>query len=324
MAMPRKIEISHKTIVFAVFLVISLWVIFQIRDILLMLFVSLILMSAFNPAVDKLEKFHFPRWLAILFLYIIVWMILGITVAIIVPQLIVQTSNLIIRLPLSFSRLSFFNSNQELITQQFMSRIGSIPESLLHFTVSLFGNLINFLTTIVITFYLLLERKNLNKYLGSLFENHSLNRITRTINEIEGRLGGWVRGELILMLSIGIMTYIGLLILGVDSALPLALIAGILEIVPNIGPIISAIPAILIAFTIHPLTALATLCVYFLVQFLENHLLVPKVMQKAVGVNPLLSILGLMIGFRLAGPGGAILAIPFIIVIQSVGLEYFK
>ena len=137
-------------------------------------------------------------------------------------------------------------------------------------------------------------------------------------------MGSWVRGELTLMLAVGIFTYIGLSILGVEIALPLAILAGILEIVPNIGPIISAVPAVLVALTIHPLTALATASLYFLVQLAENNFLVPKIMQKAVGVNPLISILGLMIGFRLAGPAGAILALPSIIVIHTIGLEYFK
>ena len=174
------------------------------------------------------------------------------------------------------------------------------------------------------TFYLLLERKHLNNYLSTIWEGDKSVHISKTVNEIERRLGSWVRGELILMLAVGALTYIGLSILGVEIALPLAILAGILEIVPNIGPTISAVPAVLVALTIHPLTALATVALYFLVQLVENNLLVPKIMQKAVGVNPLVSIVGLMIGFRLAGPAGAVLAIPIIIVTHIIGLEYFK
>ena len=124
------------------------------------------------------------------------------------------------------------------------------------------------------------------------------------------------------MFSVGLLTYIGLTILGVDIALPLAVLAGLLEIVPNIGPVISAIPAVLIAFPIHPILALSTAALYFLVQFLENHILVPNIMKRATGVSPLTSIIGLMIGFRLVGPIGAILAIPTIIVIRSLAKEY--
>ena len=126
------------------------------------------------------------------------------------------------------------------------------------------------------------------------------------------------------MFAVVTLTYVGLLFLGIDIALPLAILAGILEIVPNIGPVISAVPAVLIALTLSPVTALATASLYFLVQIVENNFLVPRIMQAAVGVNPLISILGLMTGFQLAGPAGAVLAIPLIIVIQTIGLEYYR
>ncbi|KKU03007.1 MAG: hypothetical protein UX99_C0030G0007 [Candidatus Amesbacteria bacterium GW2011_GWB1_47_26] len=322
--MPRKIEISHRTIIFTVLFLLSLWVIFQVREIILMLFVSLILMSAFNPAVDGLEKLRFPRGVAILFVYVVVWTAVGLIIAGVVPALVDQTGRLIRLIPAAISQVELFNANQQAITRELLSQIGTLPENLLKFTVGLFGNLLAVLTTLVMTFYLLLEHKHLNKYLAFIWGGDKPAKISKIINEIECRLGSWVRGELTLMLAVGIFTYIGLSILGVEIALPLAILAGILEIVPNIGPIISAVPAVLVALTIHPLTALATASLYFLVQLAENNFLVPKIMQKAVGVNPLISILGLMIGFRLAGPAGAILALPSIIVIHTIGLEYFK
>lgn len=322
--MPKKIEISHRTIIFTVFFLLLLWVLFQVRETILMLFVSIILMSAFNPAVDLLGKLHLPRGIAILIVYIFVWTAVGLIVAGIVPALVDQTNRLIHLIPSAISKVELFNTNQQAITQQLLSQIGTLPENLLRLTVGLFGNLLAVLTTLVMTFYLLLERKHLNNYLSTIWEGDKSARISKTVNEIERRLGSWVRGELVLMLAVGTLTYIGLSILGVEIALPLAILAGILEIVPNIGPTISAVPAALVALTIHPLTALATVALYFLVQLVENNLLVPKIMQKAVGVNPLVSIVGLMIGFRLAGPAGAVLAIPIIIVVHIIGLEYFK
>ena len=322
--MPKKIEISHRTIIFTVFFLLLLWVLFQVRETILMLFVSIILMSAFNPAVDLLGKLHLPRGIAILIVYIFVWTAVGLIVAGIVPALVDQTNRLIHLIPSAISKVELFNTNQQAITQQLLSQIGTLPENLLRLTVGLFGNLLAVLTTLVMTFYLLLERKHLNNYISTIWEGDKSARISKTVNEIERRLGSWVRGELVLMLAVGTLTYIGLSILGVEIALPLAILAGILEIVPNIGPTISAVPAALVALTIHPLTALATVALYFLVQLVENNLLVPKIMQKAVGVNPLVSIVGLMIGFRLAGPAGAVLAIPIIIVVHIIGLEYFK
>lgn len=322
--MPKKIEISHRTIIFTVAFLLLLWVLFQVRDIILMLFVSIILMSAFNPAVDWMEKIRLPRGIAILIVYALVWTTIGLIIAGIVPALVDQTNRLIHLIPSAISKFELFNVNQQAITQQLLSQIGTLPENLLKLTVGLFGNLLAVLTTLVMTFYLLLERKHLNKYLSAIWEGDKSARVSKTVNEIERRLGSWIRGELVLMLAVGALTYIGLSVLGVEIALPLAILAGILEIVPNIGPTISAVPAVLVALTIHPLTALATATLYFLVQLVENNLLVPKIMQKAAGVNPLVSIVGLMIGFRLAGPAGAVLAIPIIIVTHIIGLEYFK
>lgn len=322
--MPRKVEISHRTIIFTVVFLLLLWVIFQIKDILVILFISLILMSALNPMVDGLQRLKVPRGLAILFIYLLLWGVVAGIIAGIIPLLVVQTSNLLGLLPSAISQIELLNVNQQAITDQLLGLIGALPENIFRVTVGVFNNLISVLTTLFITYYLLLERRNLDKYLAALLGNEKPIKVNKVINEIERRLGGWVRGELVLMLTVGIVTYIGLTILGVDSALPLAILAGLFEIIPNIGPLISAVPAVLVALTIHPFTALATVALYFLVQLAENNLLVPKVMQRAVGVNPLISIIGLMTGFRLAGPAGAILAIPLIIVIQAIGLEAFS
>ena len=144
----------------------------------------------------------------------------------------------------------------------------------------------------------------------------------RIISKIELRLGAWVRGQLILAVTIGICTYFGLLLLKIPFALPLALLAGILEIVPIIGPIIAAIPAIIIAFTISPILAVATIALYVIIQQLESNLVVPYVMRKAVGLPPIATIIALMAGAKLAGIGGALLAIPIFVTIETSLSEY--
>ena len=162
----------------------------------------------------------------------------------------------------------------------------------------------------VITFYFLLERKSIDKYIPEKWQ--------LVISNIEFNLGSWLRGELLLMTVVGVMTYLGLLLLGVDSALPLAVLAGTLEIIPSFGPMISAIPAILVALTINPIIAIGTGALYWGVQLIENNLLVPRVMANALGVSPAVVLLGLMIGFRLNGPVGAILAVPILVVIRVI------
>src|SRR3989344_175766 len=322
--MPKTIEISHRTVIFTVLLLISLWFLYQITDIILTIFVSVIIMSALNPFIDWLERKRLPRGLAIVLVYFVLWGVIGSLIALIIPALADQSGRLLRLIPASLSQLDFFNTHQQEITREILSQLGGLPGNVIKFAVGLFSNFLGVVTTLFISFYLILERKRLDRYLTFLLGHTKPDQAKRVINEIERRLGGWVRGELLLMLAVGVTTYIGLVVLGVDIPVPLAVIAGLLEIIPNIGPTISAVPAIMVALTINPLTALATLALYILVQQAENNLLVPKIMEKTTGVNPLVSILALMIGFKIAGATGAVLSIPIVLVIQIIATEVYS
>jgi predicted PurR-regulated permease PerM len=177
----------------------------------------------------------------------------------------------------------------------------------------------NVLALFFMTYYLVLDRPKLHRYLLRLFEDQGAEaKAEALVVAIEKQVGGWVRGELLLMLVIGVMTYAGLMLLGVPYALPLAVIAGLLEAVPNLGPTIAAIPAIIIALTISPIIALGTLILSVVIQQLENNLIVPKIMQSATGTEPLITILVLLVGFALGGITGAILSMPIYLTIQTV------
>jgi predicted PurR-regulated permease PerM len=320
--MPRKIEISHRTIIFTAFFLIGLWLLFQIRQIILGLFVGVILMSALNPIVDKMEKKYFPRVFAILLLYGLILGGLGLIIASVIPPLVEQTSFLMGRIPLYVQRLGILGIDPNLVISQ-LPKLADIPANILKLSLGVFSNIIGILALLVITLYLLLERKNLQQHLVFLFGEGQEKKAEDFINKAEKRLGDWVRGEAILMSIIAIMTYIGLRFLGLEFALPLALLAGALEIVPTVGPSLAAFPAIIAGLTISPLMGLAVAALYFLIQQIENHLIVPQVMKKAVGVNPLVTIISLAVGFKLGGMIGAILAVPIVLLLQVVASEVF-
>lgn len=315
--MTNKVEISHRTIIFTVFFLLGLWLLFQIREIMVTLFVALILMSAINPTVDRLEKLHLPRWLAILIPYLAIILIIGGMMAMMITPLIEQTASFINKSIFYLRDVGSFGIDPNMLASQ-LTQLGSIPANIVRITMNFFSNLIAIIALFFMTFYLLLERKNLNRYLTAVFGEEKEKDAIVIINNIEKRLGGWVRGELTLMVIIGLMSYLGLRLLGVEFALPLAILAGLLEILPNIGPVISAIPAILTGLMVSPMMALAILALYFLIHQSENTLITPKVMQKVVGLNPLVTILSLAIGFKLASVSGAILAIPVVLVIQEI------
>ena len=315
--MLQKIEISHRTIIFTVLFLLGLLALYQIRQLILVIFVSIILMSALNPAVDRLERFRLPRWLAILFLYILIFSGFGLILGILTPPLVDQTSSLINRIPTYLRDFKVPVVDPNMLASQ-ISQLGFLPANILKFTLGLFSNIIGIFFLAIVTFYLLLEHKKLNRYLLVLFSEGGEKRAEDFVNKVEKSLGDWVRGELVLMTIIGVMTYIGLTLLGIEFALPLAILAGILEIVPGIGPVISAVPGILLGLTISPVMGLAVAALYFLIQQLENSLIAPKVIQRAVGVNPLVTILSLAIGFKLGGVIGAILAVPIFLVLQAI------
>lgn len=318
---PTRIEISYRTIVFFVFFLLSLWFLYLIRAVIIALFISLIMMSALNPLIRKLENKKIPRIIAIIMTFVVILVIVSGIIASIVPPFIDQSRSLINQIPDLLDRYGGVPIDQQVISTQ----LGSVPGNIARFLIGTFSNLIALATVFVLTFYLLFERGNLHRYLSIFFGSaQTETRAEEFINELEHQIGGWIRGQMALMIIIGVLTYVGLRILGISFALPLAIFAGLLEIIPSIGPIISAIPAVLIGLAISPVTGLATIALYFLIQQFENTIIVPKVMQKAVGVRPLIIIIALMIGAKLAGVLGALLAVPSYVVLKVIVAELYS
>ena len=147
--MPKTIEISHRTIIFTVLFLLSLWVAFQIKDVFLMLFVSVILMSALTPFVDRLEKLRIPRGLSIFVIYLLLWGLIGGLIAAIVPDLIDQSTRLIKILPTTLNQIEFINTHQQEISKEILGRLGSLPEGLIKLSLGLFSNILGVGTTLV-------------------------------------------------------------------------------------------------------------------------------------------------------------------------------
>lgn len=313
--MTSKIEISHRTIIFTVVFLLVLWVLFQIRDILFLVFIAFILMTALRPLVDWLSWAKVPRVVAILLIYGVVFGFFGVSLAGTIPSLIIQSTKFAQELPTFLEKvLPYWNIDARSLSQQ----IAPISENILKLTVGIFSNILTTLTVLVFTFYFLLERRKLESILTNTVGEDAGERIIYALKEVESRLGAWVNGQILLMALIGVAVYAGLTLLHVEFALPLAIIAGVLEIVPMIGPIISAIPAVLVALTISPILALSVVALYFIVQQVENNIFVPLILKKSVGLSPIVTIFALMVGGRLAGIVGAILAVPIVLVLQVV------
>ncbi len=319
--MNRSIDISYKTILFTTAFFALLWVIYLIKDVIMLLFVAIIFMSALSPIIERMEKFKIPKAAGIAITYLVVLSLIGLIISFVVTPVVVQTGNLLTNLPHYSAQLLPENGfiDKGVIQQQ----LGSFSKNALEVSLAVFNNILAFISIAVITFYLLLDRDKLDS-LVIHFSFGKQVKAQRIMAKIEEKLGGWLRGQIMLSFIIGAAAYILLSILNVPYALPLAVLAGIMEVVPVIGPIVSAIPAILIAYISYPLSAAWVALGFFIIQQLENHLIVPQVMKYSVGLNPLVVILGVAIGGRLLGISGALLAVPITVVVQIIIEEVLR
>lgn len=314
--MYRKIEVSHRTIIFTILFLLSLWLLYVIRDIILTLFVSLLLMAILDPLITRLGKLKIPRGLSIILCYIIIIGLFSVAVAAVVPPLVDQTTSFVANLPAYLDRLGINRVLSDQITNQFLAQVGSLPGQIVTVGVSIFSNIFSVISVLMFTFYLLIARDKLDDQLVFLFGAEKRETIAKFIDNLGNRLGGWARGELALMAIIALADFLGLMLLGIPFALPLAILAGLLEIVPYFGPIISAIPAVVIGLSISPIMGLATVALGILIQQAENYFVVPKVMEKSVGVPPIATLIALTVGFRLFGVVGALISIPVVLTAQ--------
>lgn len=321
--MPRKVEISHRTIIFAVFFLVFLWFLYFIKDILLQLFIALLLTTILDPFVTKLSVLKIPRSIAIVVSYVLLLGFFGIIIALLTPTLIEQTTNFVNSLPSYMDRLGVTPVVAGELSKEFLARVGDIPAQVLKFGAGLVSNIFSVFAILVFAFYFLLSKNKLDDQLGLFFGEEQTKKLTRLLLRLEEKLGGWARGELTLMLIVAIFNYIGLVLLKVPYALPLAILAGLLEIVPYLGPIFAAIPAVIIGFGISPVTGFGVVILAILVQQLEGYVFIPKVMGKSVGISPIIILLALAIGQRLAGVVGMLISVPLVITLQVLIKEYF-
>lgn len=318
-------------VIFALFIVAFGWILLQLKDILISLFVSYILAAALVPGVKTLRKWGVPKLLAVLLAYFGVLFLLIVLIFPLVPFLAEQIESLFNKFPtyLNESARSLgLNINARQLQTYLTQEIDTISSNAFFVTSQIFGGLFSVLTIFIVSFYLLLDHDRFKKWLASFFEKESRIKVLETFTEVDEKLGAWVRGQLVLCFFIGFISYIALSLLGVPNALPLAVLAGFLEAVPTLGPILSAIPSIIVASTQSPTLMIGVIIAYILIQMIENNFLVPKVMQRAVGLNPIIVIIAIMTGAQLLGLPGALLAIPFVsfmtVLVNSIDGEEIK
>ncbi len=319
--MSNPINLSLRTTGTLILYLAVIWFLFIIRDVVAIFVTAIVLSAALNPTVSRLERRGVPRALAILSLYVFLAGLVTIIVLTFAPVISQQFVQLINNLPSLTQKVFSF-------TQHFAPAGGAssnLPSALSHFGTSLFqgvksviNGIASFVAVLVLTFYLSMDQTGVRQAIINLAPKRWQSLVGQTVTSIETRLGHWLRGQLLLGLIIGTAVGIGLFFLHVKFALALGVIAGITELIPTVGPYIGMAPAALVAYSQQPTLAIWTIGLYVVIQQLENNLLVPRIMSRAAGVNPVVVLIALLIGARLAGIVGILLSVPIVIIGQAI------
>ena len=324
------INISTKTFFKVIFIVLALGLIYVLRDVIVIIIVSFVLATALNPWVNSLHRRKVPRIVATLFIYLAFFGSFIIVLVLLIPPIASQISDLAQSFPEyynrvinDFQRFQDFSLQQSLLDnlssvfQSLQTNLAQTTAGIFGALSTIFGGVFSLLGVMVITFYMLLEENAIKKFIRSITPAKYQPYVFQLLNRSQDSLRLWLRGQIILSLIIGALAYVGLVVLGVEFALILALWAGVTEFIPYLGPLLGGIPAVFIALTTGGfLPALFVVIWYIIIQQLENNLIVPKVMEKTVGMNPLVVIIVMLTGAKLAGIVGLLLAVPVSLIIK--------
>ncbi len=321
--MPEKkiIEISFETLIKAALLILGIIFIYSVSDLLIIFFLSLIIGSTVSLWAKNLLKFKIPKLLSILLIYLFGFLTLGLFLSLIIPPLVQEINVFAEKVPIYYETIYSLVSKYlggvdklspnlgEIIVGQ-SEKLKDLGTDIFSFLIKIFGGFASFIALVVISFYLAFEEKGIERILRILtplkYEDYILDLWARS----QFKLGCWFSGQIILALIIGSLVFIGLSLIGVPYALLLGFIAAILEIVPFVGPVISAVIGVIVALTVSLKIGLFTLIFYLIIQQFENHLIVPLLLKRVVGLNPVVIIMSLMIGFKLGGILGMMVGVP--------------
>ncbi|HKW02374.1 MAG TPA: AI-2E family transporter [Vicinamibacterales bacterium] len=318
---------------------VLLWTLIEIKSVLLVIYVSGLLAMGFSPAIRRFERDYrqltkrtLPRWVSILLLYLLLGLAVVLIFAIVLPPFLRQVRALWQELPHYFDMAQDALQRAGVLSERWTSAdvIAQLPNpgaavaQVAGALKGVFGVVGMIVTVLILPAYLLLEADALAANFIKLFPRDRRTQVSRIMTNVTAKVGAWLSGQLLLSAIIGTSAAIGLMALGVPYFYVFAVLSAVGEMVPVIGPVVSSIPAVLVGFSVSIHTGVFV-AIYFIVQqFLENHFIVPRVMQQQVGVSAVTVIVALLIGTELLGFAGALLAVPSAAIVQVLVKEYLE
>ncbi|PIT98366.1 MAG: hypothetical protein COT71_01125 [Candidatus Andersenbacteria bacterium CG10_big_fil_rev_8_21_14_0_10_54_11] len=325
----QRIDISTGTFVRAAAVLAAVWLLWQLSDLVLLLYGAFLVAAIAEPVAKNAERYRVPRAVSVIIFYILILAAVAGIVGLIVDPVARQVEQFAHVLPSLVQRASAVLPLVPDIDQQ--TAVRSLQEGLLRFgdnfaqvgsnifagTRSVVGGVVSFVFVFVIALYLVIERDVLPKLVRVLSPAAYEEMLLAALREAQRSVGRWILGQAVLGLIVGMLVGLGLQFLGVPYALLLGILAGIMELLPAIGPFLAAVPGVLLAFTTQSwLVGTLTLFLYAVVGQVESHVLIPNIMRRAVGLRPLVTIIAVLTGARLLGTLGIILAIPTAAIIS--------
>jgi predicted PurR-regulated permease PerM len=328
------------------------WFLYDIQQILVLIFVALFLAAALDSVVDRLQEKGVPRAASVLGIYFLFFILLVVFISTLIPLLAQQTQELARTLSQLVSNLTqredlwqlpytepIRNWVEDFLTEIDQDTVVSNLETSLEALAKqmqgiagntwgaikiVFDSIFNAILVMVLTFFMIVDEKAIENFLISLFPSKHTQYIIAKSEAVKAKIGYWMRGQLQLMVIMAVITYIVLVMLGVEYALTLAIIAGITELLPVVGPIIAMLPALLVGLNQSASMALWILIAYIVIQQLEGNIIVPIVMKKAVGLNPIIIVIAMLIGFHFLSVLGMIIAVPVATAVSIFITDYAK
>ncbi len=336
---PIQVTITTGT-VWRVFLVAFLILLgYLLFDLVLILLTSVVIASAVEPATRWFMDYKFPRVLAVLFIYVVSFCAVFSFLYIFIPPLFLEVSDLSNNIPEQIDSSSVVGYNFEPvlslggIEKSFALKdlIKPIEQSVGQFTGGLFttastvfGGAFSFILILVISFYLSVQEKGIENFIKLVVPYRNEPYILDLWNRSQTKIGQWMKGQIVLALIVGVLVFLGLTILQIKYAFVLAVIAAFFELIPVFGPILAAVPAVMLAFTDNPTAGLMVIGLYVIIQQFENHLIYPLVVKKVVGLSPIIVILALLVGAKIAGFLGIILSVPMATILMEIVNDFEK
>lgn len=325
---PISISITPGTVVTTLFILLGFWLAFMLKDLLLVVLTAVVFSSAIEPVTRWFVRRGLPRVLAVVIIYLLVVLATVSFFYFFLPPLINEATDFFKTLPTYLETLNLTPTDSVIvdggsisITDQLLQLQTILKTSsagVLNAASLIFGGLISFVLIIVLSFYFAVQERGLDDFLKLVTPPHHQAYMLDLWKRAQVKMGRWLQGQLLLSLIVGVLVYIGLRFIGVPYALLLAIVASVLELIPVFGSILAAIPAVMLAF-IDQGTAMAlfVILLYVIVNQLQGNVIYPMVVQKILGVPPLVVILAIIAGAQLAGFLGILIAVPVAAAIQE-------